>query len=153
MSSLLPSTMKDARTPAEVQRASTWIERFALPLTVSVMEAQPIALLIALLTVLIAGPKAAPPIGAGEIALVSLGLLWWTMIVENITRRRSIGRQAIWLYILGWLLAFIAVVGPFLLSLGKWENIFAVLLGTVLVPWLWRRAMRRAQIGVACGGL
>ncbi len=145
--------MKNTSTPAEAQRASTWIERFALPLTVSVMEAQPITLVIALLTVLVAGPKAYPPIEAGEIALVSLGLLWWTMIVENIARRRSIGRQAIWLYILGWLFAFIAVVGPFLLSLGKLENVFDVLLGTVLVTWLWRRSMRRAQLSFEYGEL
>src|SRR5438477_7129124 len=114
MSSLLPSAMKNPSTPAEAQKASTWIERFALPLTVSAMEAQPIALVIALLTVLVAGPKATPPIGAGEIALVALGLLWWAMIVEGIARRKSIGKQAIWLYILGWLLALIAVVGPYL---------------------------------------
>src|SRR5260370_16181673 len=113
------------------------------------MEAQPIAML----TVLVAGPRATPPVGAGEIALVGLGLLWWAMIVERFARRRSIGGQAIWLYILGWLLALIAVVGPYLLSLGKLENIFAVLLGTVLVTWLWRRAMRRAQIGFEYGEL
>jgi hypothetical protein len=145
--------MKDARTSVEVQRASTWIERFALPLTVSVMEAQPIAMLVALLTVLVAGPNATPPIGAGEIALVALGLLWWAMIMEGIARRRSIGRQAIWLYILGWLLAFIAVVGPFLLSVGRGESILAVLLGTVLVTWLWRRSMQRAQLGFEYGEL
>lgn len=145
--------MKDTRTAAEAQRASTWIERFALPLTVSVMEAQPIAMVIALLTVLVAGSIATPPIGAGEIALVALGLLWWAMMVEGIARRRPIGRQAIWLYILGWLLALIAVVGQYLPSLGKLENIFAVLLGTVLSTWLWRRAMRRAQIGFEYGEL
>jgi hypothetical protein len=117
------------------------------------MEAQPIALVIALLTVLVAGPKATPPIGAGEIALVSLGLLWWAMMVEGIARRRSIGRRAIWLYILGWLLALIAVVGPYLLSVGKLEHVFDVLLGVVLVTWLWRRSMRRAQVGFEYGEL
>ena len=104
--------MKNTRTPAEAQRASTWIERFAIPLTVSVMEAQPIAMMIALLTILVGGTKASPQIGAGEIALVALGLLWWAMIVEHFARSRSIGKQAIWLYILGWLLAFIVVVRP-----------------------------------------
>lgn len=145
--------MNNTRTPAEAQRASTWIERFVIPLTVSVMEAQPIALVITLLTVLVGGTKATSPIGAGEIALVALGLLWWAMIVESFARRRSIGRQVIWLYILGWLLAFIAVVGPYLPSLTRWENIFAILLGTVLVTWLWRRAMRRAQVGFEYGEL
>jgi hypothetical protein len=145
--------MKNTRTAAEVQRASTWIERFALPLTVSVMEAQPIAMLIALLTVLVAGPHGTPPIGAGKIALVALGLLWWAMVVEGIARRRSIGRQVIWLYILGWFLALIAVVGPYLPSVVRGENIFAILLGAVLVTWLWRRGMRRAQIGFEYGEL
>ncbi len=123
MSSLLPSTMKDTSTSAEVQKASTWIERFALPLTVSVMEAQPIAISIALLAVLVAGPHATAPIGSGEIALVALGLLWWAMMVEGIVRRISIGRQAIWLYILGWFLALIAVVGPYLSSVVRGENV------------------------------
>jgi hypothetical protein len=117
------------------------------------MEAQPIALVIALLAILVAGPKTTPPIGAGEIALVSLGLLWWAMIMEGIARRRSIGRQAIWLYILGWFLALIAVVGPFLLSVGKGESILAIVLGTVLITWLWRRSMRRAQLGFEYGEL
>ena len=117
------------------------------------MEAQPIAMMIALLTILVGGTKASPQIGAGEIALVALGLLWWAMIVEHFARSRSIGKQAIWLYILGWLLAFIAVVGPYLPSLARLENIFAVLLGTVLVTWLWRRAMRRAQVGFEYGEL
>jgi hypothetical protein len=117
------------------------------------MEAQPIALVIALLTALVGGTKATPPIGAGEIALVALGLLWWAMIVEGIARRRSSARQVIGLYILGWLIAFIAVVGPYLPSLARSENIFAVLLGMVLVTWLWRRSMRRAQVGFEYGEL
>lgn len=145
--------MKNTSTPAEAQRASTWIERFALPLAVSAMEAQPLALVIALLTIMVAGTKATPPIGAGEITLVGLGLLWWAMIMEHFARRKPTGKQARWPYILGGLLAFIAVVGPSLPSLARWENIFAVLLGTVLVTWLWRRAMRRAQLGFEYGEL
>jgi hypothetical protein len=145
--------MKDTRTPAEAQRASTWIERFAVPLTVSAMEAQPIALVIALLTVLVGGTKATPPLGAGEIALVALGLLWWAMIVEHSARHRCSERQVLWLHILGWLLAFIAVVGPILPSFTRGENIFAILPGTALVTWLWRRNMRRAHIGFAYGEL
>jgi hypothetical protein len=152
MSLLLPSAMKNTNSQAEAPRASTWIERFALPLTVSMMEAQPIALVIAFLSLLVAGPKAPEPIGAGEVALVSLGLIWYAMIVEHITRRRSI-RRAIWLYMLGWLLAFLAIVGPFLLFVGRGESILAIVLGTVLVTWLWRRSMQRAQIGFEYGEL
>lgn len=147
--------MKDARTQAEARRASTWIERFALPLTTSVMEAQPVALMLALLTVLIAGTSALPPFGAGSIALLALGLQWWAMLVERIAMRRLKNKQAIALHVLGWLVAFAVVVGPYLLAAvgGKTENIFPILPGIALATWFWRRGMSRAQAGVEYGAL
>jgi hypothetical protein len=145
--------MKNTRTAAEAQRASTWIERFAIPLALSAMEAQPMALVIAFLTVLVAGRSATSPFGAGSIALVALGLLWWAMIVERFARRRLSRRQVLWLHAVGWLVAFAAMVGPYLLSLDKGASIFAVLLGTLLVTLLWRRSMSRAQAGFEYGEL
>ncbi len=155
MSSLLPSTMRDMRIRAEARRASTWIERFALPLTVSVMEAQPVALVIGLLTLMVAGSSASPPFGAGSIALVALGLQWWSMVVERMAARRFEGKRVILLQALGWLVAFAVVGGPDLLGAaeGKTENIFNVLLGVALVTWFWRRGMSRAQAGFEYGAL
>ena len=146
----MPAT-KQTTAAAEAPGASTWIERFALPLAVSAMEAQPIALLIALLTVLIAGPRATPLFGAGAIALVALGLLWWAMIVERFAGQSSGGKRRAWLHLLGWLVAFLCVVGPYFPSLARGENIFAALLAAVLVTWLWRRALPRAQTGFEYG--
>jgi MFS family permease len=135
--------MKATTTSVEAERPSTWIERFAIPIAASSMEAQPIALL----TLMVAGTNATPPLGAGGVALVALGLLWWAMVVEHIVQRSSRGRRTAWLHFLGWLAAFAVVVGPRLPSLATGESIFAALLGTVLVTWLWRRSMPRAQAG------
>src|SRR6266700_6466772 len=151
MNSSVPSMTKETTTSVEARQVSTWIERFAIPIAASVMEAQPVALVIVLLAVMVIGTKAIPPIGAGGIALAALGLLWWAMIVERAIRRSANGRRAAWLHSLGWLVAFGVIVGPHLPSLVKGEHIFAALLGTVLVTWLWRRSMPRAQAGFEYG--
>ncbi len=137
----------------EAQPPSTWIERFALPLAVSSMEAQPIALVIAFLTLLIAGSKTTSPFGAGAIALVALGLLWWAMIVEHLIRQRFQGRRLAWLHLLSWLIAILAVVGALLPSALQGEGIPAVLVGVALVTWFWRRGRTWAQTGFEYGQL
>ncbi|GAC1346846.1 MAG: hypothetical protein NVSMB27_11140 [Ktedonobacteraceae bacterium] len=144
--------MKDPRTSVEARPVSTWIDRFALPLAVSTMEAQPIALVIGLLALLVTRNLANAPIGPGGIALASLGLLWWAMIVER-TLQHSPGRRVAGLHFLGWLAAFAVVVGPRLPSLSEGEDIFATLLGMVIVTWLWRRSIPRAQAGFEYGQL
>lgn len=138
---------------AEARRASTWIERFALPIAVSSMEAQPIALVVALLMLLTTRTIATAPIGAGGITLVALGLLWWAMIVEHIVRRSTSGRRMGWLHFIGWLAALAATIGPYLASLVKGEHIVPTLVAIVLVTWLWRRGMSRAQAGFEYGQL
>jgi hypothetical protein len=117
------------------------------------MEAQPIALVVAMLMLLTTGTIATAPIGAGGITLVALGLLWWAMIVEHIVRRSARGRRMGWLHFIGWLAALAATAGPSLPSLLKGEHIFPWLVGVVLVTWLWRRAMQRAQAGFEYGQL
>src|SRR5712691_10388579 len=145
--------VKDPRTPVAARPASTWIERFALPLAVSAMEAQPIALVIGLLTQADTRNLANAPLGAVGIALVSLGLLWWAMIAERIVQHAPSRRRAAGLHFLGWIAAFAVVVGPRLPSLVEGEGIFAVLLGTIIVTWLWRRSIPHAQAGFEYGQL
>ena len=147
--------MKDARIQAEARRASTWIERFALPLAVSVMEAQPFALAIALLAIMVAGASASPPFGAGSIALIALGLQWWALFVEHVAARRLKSKQTIALHSLGWFVAFTLGIAPYLLATlgGKTQDIFSILLGIALVTWFWRRGMSRAQAGFEYGAL
>ncbi len=145
--------MQDTRPAAQAKPASSWIERIALPLLVSAMEAQPLALGIALLTLAVAGTLTAMPVSVGNIILAALGLLWWAMFVEHISNGSAQRRQLAWLHLLGWLTAFLAIAGPRLPSLIRGQNIPAVLLDVVLITWLWRRGMSRAQIGFTYGQL
>jgi hypothetical protein len=117
------------------------------------MEAQPIALVIALIMLVTTGQLSMVPIGAGGITLVALGLLWWAMLVEHIIRRSIRGRHMSWLHVIGWLVAIATTVGPSLPSLLKGEHIFPMFVDIVLVTWLWRRCLQRAQTGFEYGQL
>jgi hypothetical protein len=139
------------RTPSDEARpASTWIERFAIPVTVSAMEAQPIALVIALLALVVARNRAAAPIGAAGIALSELTLLWWALFVEHFIRRSAGDRRMAWLHLPGWLVVLGATIGIYLFSSAiTWQDVPAILLLTIVVTWLWRRNMYRVQTGFA----
>ncbi len=140
--------MKPRTTPDEARPASTWIERLAIPVTVSIMEAQPIALVIALLTFVVVRNVAAAPIGAAGVALIELTLLWWAMFAEHRIRRSFRGRHMAWLHVLGWLVVLGVTIGIYLLpSTITWQHVPALLLLTLLVTWLWRRNMHRTQTG------
>jgi hypothetical protein len=153
MNSSEVAAMKNQRTEREARPAFTWIERFALPIAVSAMEAQPIALVIALLTALVTKNPAQVPFEAGRIMLIALGLLWWAMLVEHIKRNTAMSKWISWLHGVGWLVTLLVVVGPLLLTVGKGDSIFAILLNTMLITWLWRRSLPRSQIGFEYGPL
>jgi hypothetical protein len=57
------------------------------------MEAQPIALVIALLTMLITKSAVQVPFEAGRIMLIALGLLWWG-VAQSFARRQR-GKKVI----------------------------------------------------------
>ncbi|HZU68768.1 MAG TPA: DUF4129 domain-containing protein [Ktedonobacteraceae bacterium] len=148
MLSLLPQAMKPRAAPDEARPASTWIERYAIPVTISVMEAQPIALVIALLTFVVARNVAAAPIGTTGITLINLILLWWAMFVESRISHSQVGRRLAWLHVIGWLVVLGLTMGIYFLPATlTWQRIPASLLLTILVTWLWRRNMHRTQTG------
>jgi hypothetical protein len=141
---------KDSSTPARAtvsSTSSTWLERYAVPIVLSAMEAQPVALILALLTRIFVGSKASPSLNAGLIALVALGLLWWAMLVPYFTRDPARKKDTGWLYLLGWFVAFAILVGPYLPSVVAGVNIFPALFNTAIITWFWRQSMRRTQIG------
>lgn len=112
------------------------------------MEAQPIALVIALLALVVARNRAAAPIGTAGIALIELTLLWWAMFVEHFIRRSPGDRRMAWLHLPGWLVVLGATIGIYLFSSAiTWQDVPALLLLTILVTWLWRRNMYRVQTG------
>ncbi len=148
--SLLRRMMK----PDAVRPRSSWIERVGLPVASSVMLAQPIGLAVALLMLLVAQTPTASSIPIGQSALLLLGLLWWAMLVEHLSRTRRWRKAVITLlHILGWLLALILAVGPHLLPLLKGQDILDVVLAVLLVTWFWRRGMHYALLGFEYGDL
>jgi MFS family permease len=138
---------KDNSTAARAAASSTWIERFAVPIVLSVMEAQPVAVILALLTRTFIGARAAPSLGAGTIALLALGLLWWAMLVPHFTRDPARKKFATSLHLLSWITAFAIFVGPYLPSVAVGINIFPALFNTAIITWFWRQSTRRTQIG------
>ncbi|HLI06048.1 MAG TPA: DUF4129 domain-containing protein [Ktedonobacteraceae bacterium] len=137
----------------EAPRASNRVECFALPIATSVMEAQPLALIVAVLTLLFTHKLADMPLGVAEIALLELGLLWWAMFVESRIRRAGGNRKLARLHLPGWLLALAVTVGPLVPSLIHAEAIFAAFVDVAVVTWLWRRDMYYVQIGFEYGSL
>lgn len=117
------------------------------------MEAQPVALLVALLTLITTGSLAAQPLSVGALVLLALGLLWWSMFVEYIlkrTRRAGLSRL---LHLLGWLAGFAGVGAPYALQLSHGATYAALFLDALVVAWFWRQGMRRAQAGITYGQL
>jgi hypothetical protein len=129
--------------------SSTWLERYIVPIVLSAMEAQPVAVILALLTRIFVGANALPSLNAGSIALLALGLLWWPMLVMHFAQDHipADKNYAIWLYLLGWLVAFAILVGPYLPSVAVGVNIFPALFNTAIITWFWRQGMRRTEIG------
>lgn len=136
---------------AEARPASTWVERYAIPIALSSMEAQPAALVVLLLSLVTTAQLATQVVNTGGIVLLALGLLWWAMLVESVLRRRQRARLATWLYVLGWLAAFAALGWPYAPHLLSGASIAALFLDALLVTWFWRRGMRRAQVGFQYG--
>jgi hypothetical protein len=136
-------------TVVEARRASTWIERFALPLAVCVMEAQPLGIVVALGTLMVARTIAAAPLSAAGIALLALGLLWWAMCVEqhHLRQRVNATHAVTALHLAGWLAALALLVGPVLPALLQGHGLATALIDAVLITWLWRSGMTRARSG------
>jgi hypothetical protein len=113
------------------------------------MEAQPIAVILALLTRIFVGPNAMPSLNAGAIALLALGLLWWTLLVTHFAHNRfpADKNYATWLYLLGLFVAFAILVGPYLPSVFDGANIFPALFNIAIITWFWRQSVQRTEVG------
>jgi hypothetical protein len=145
--------MENTKTQGEARPASTWLERFALPIAISIMEAQPLALIIAVLSLMSTGTQANVFLVGGEIALMEVSLLWWAMIVESRGHHHATRDRTARLHLIGWLIALVITVGPLLPSLLRAEAIFPAFVVIAVVTWLWRRAMYYVQIGFQYGTL
>jgi hypothetical protein len=106
------------------------------------MEAQALTLVLILATAIFAGTNT-PSLGAIGITLLELGLMWWAMLVEHLTRRHVFTKNSTnTLLIAGWVAALAALIIPALL---QGQSIVRAVILLILTTWLWRRGIAHAQ--------
>jgi hypothetical protein len=136
-----PETQNPPETTS-TPRFSSWVELFAIPIAISIMEAQALTLALILATAIFAGTNT-PSLGAIGITLLELGLMWWAMLVEHLTRRHIVTKSSVnTLLIAGWVVALAAVIIPALL---QGQSIVQAVILLILTTWLWRRGIAHAQ--------
>jgi hypothetical protein len=106
------------------------------------MEAQPIALLLILLSFSFTGVVNAWPLGEIAVTLLLLGLRWWAMLVYWLMARGMSKTEGQPLHVLGLFLALAAMIGTHL----WFVNILgAAIVGGALVIWFWIRGIQVVQ--------
>jgi hypothetical protein len=110
------------------------------------MEAQPVGLIVALLSFALTGKLTVSFLAIGGIAQLALVLFWWTGWADHLRlahRKHTIG-QALF-QISGLLVALLVVVGSSLPAALAGNGLPTTLLNIGLVAWLWRRSISRAR--------
>lgn len=125
----------------QVQLRSNWIEVLALPIIASIMEAQPIFVVLVFASpVFASGVIGMPFLSEISIILLALGLRWWTMGVHGYVQRGVSENNERLLYVLGLLIAGGLVVGTPLLLV---RSILSLIFSSALVLWFWWRGMQQ----------
>ncbi len=137
---------------SEIRPASTAVERFLLPLTVSLMEVQPLSLLVALLTFLFTGRLHSVALNPIFLLALTLFLLAWAMLVEYFVHTRNVQHNTrlnlvTLCYSLSWLIALAATAYLWLPALLIGTISPLLFISVALVTWLWRRAISYARGG------
>jgi hypothetical protein len=124
---------------------SNWIEFFAVPIAISIMESQPIIIILAIFAPLFSSGGQSVPLGETTITLLLLGLLWWAMLGKSFVLR-GVSERKVQIWQVGGLVLALAAVGA--VSFGQIGNILALFLVIVLVVWCWKRGLDWARTGL-----
>src|SRR3989442_12596133 len=108
-SSELPGT-KSTGPLGQARASFDWIEFLAVPIALSVMETQPIALGLTFLALAFLQDSTAVSLDAESITLLLLGLHWWARAVSALTQGRLSTTRARLLQLLGLFLAIAITV-------------------------------------------
>ena len=134
-----------AESPARVRPASNWIELFAIPIVISIMETQPIAVGLLFAIWFLSQQSGTSPLDGWSLTLLLLGLHWWAMFVKHLAQGRD-ERLAQPLHLLGLFVALALTIG---LEIAMNQNIPNLLLSAALVIWAWRHGMEQARKGIS----
>lgn len=117
----------------------------------SVMEAQPLAMILAYVSQLASGNSANAPLNWQELTLLQLGFLWWAIalaLLEQRQRLRSARTRSL-LRLCSLLAGSLVLLVPLLWS-GWSDRDYVLVPGICLfVFWLWQRNLERARLGFA----
>ena len=139
-SSELPGT-KSTGPLGQARASFDWIEFLAVPIALSVMETQPIALGLTFLALAFLQDSTAVPLDAESITLLLLGLHWWARAVSALRQDRLRTMTA---RLLG---LFLAVAITVVTHVSLLNNIAALLFSIVLIVGFWCAGMYRVQTG------
>lgn len=120
-----------------------WIELVAVPLAVSLMEAQPIVLVLLFADLLFSGKSDTIPLGEGDIVLLLLSSYWWIMFVKRVGPSRQKRILTPLLSLLGMVIILALLVG---VHISLIANVPALILCITLITLLWLRRMYRGQL-------
>jgi hypothetical protein len=139
-----PSGTKRAGLLGQARASFDWIDLLAVPIALSVMETQPIALVLTFLAIAYLENSDAVPLGAESITLLLLGLHWWAKAVSALTQGRLSTTRARLLQLLGLLLAIAITVVTHISLL---NNTPALFFSIILIIGFWYIGMCRVQTG------
>ena len=130
----------DSSGPA--RRPFNWIEILIIPVAICLMEVQPIAFTLILISFPFSGVVNAWPLGEVTMTLLLLGLRWWAMLVYALMRHGMDKTEGQPLQVLGLIIALGVMVATHL-----WFVNFlgAAIVGGGLVVWFWLRGIHMAQ--------
>ncbi len=121
---------------AQVRLRSNWIDLLAIPILASIMEAQPIFVVL----IFTSGDADRPFLSELSIILLALGLRWWATGVRAYSQRGVSEQNERLLRVLGLLLAGGLVIGtPVLLV----RSVLSLILASALVLLLWWHSMQQ----------
>lgn len=120
-----------------------WIELVAIPLAVSLMEAQPVVLILLFANLLFTGKSDTLPLGEGDIVFLLLASYWWVMFVIRAGPSRQRKALTPLLSLPGLLMMLALLIG---IHSSLVTNTGALILCITLITLLWLRRMYQGQL-------
>ncbi len=139
---LSPQSTKENTMQGSVQPRFNWIEVLAIPIASSIMETQPIIMILLFL-----GPVLSQsgqiPINTLQLTLILLSMQWWALLVQHFIARGITAERARILQVAGLCAALLIFI---LINVFTVENIvFASIVVVAAVLWSWKRGIDRTR--------
>ncbi|HEY4385031.1 MAG TPA: DUF4129 domain-containing protein [Ktedonobacteraceae bacterium] len=139
-----PQSMKDNTQAAPAQQPFNWIEILAIPIASSIMETQPIILILLFLEpTLLNVQNGQLPINQVVLTLVLLCMQWWAWLAQYVLADGEQTTRVRVLHIAGLVVALLVSI---LITIYTADNIvFDLIVNIGIVLWAWKRGLDRTH--------